>query len=270
MYCSIERTGICQRGHLAVRLYRVECGSFMHLSIIVPAYNEERYLVDTVTSIRKAGNYFQDTRGSSSLEVIVVDNDSDDRTSELAAQQGCRVLKEKEHNIGKVRNTGAREASGDVLVFIDADTLVPLNIFELIAHKMEDPNCIGGAVDVCYKPAKRLIRYYLYAWRLIGILMSMAQGATQFCRKLDFHEMGGYDENLFMGEDVEFYWKMKRWAKKKSGCVVYIDEARVIPSTRRFDQWSIWKTFVMTNPIFIILFRKTKSFWSGWYVKRPD
>jgi hypothetical protein len=98
----------------------------------------------------------------------------------------------------------------------------------------------------------------------------MAQGATQFCRKSAFHELGGYDESLFMGEDVDFYWKMKRLAKKTSGSVAYVDEVRVIPSPRRFDQWPIWKTLVMTNPLFILLFRKTKNAWSGWYKRRPE
>ena len=241
----------------------------MHLSVIIPAYNEERYLPDTVSRILEAGHYYRDIRPSSAIEVIVVDNDSDDRTSDLARQQGCRVVEEKEHNIGRVRNTGAGEADGDVLVFIDADTLVPVDVFALIANRMDDPNCLGGAVDVYHKPLKKIVRYYLYFWRLLGLLTGMAQGATQFWRKSAFHEMGGYDESLFMGEDVEFYWKMKRYAKKASGYVIYIDEARVIPSPRRFDQWPLWKTFIMTNPLFILFFKRTKKAWSGWYEKRP-
>ena len=135
---------------------------------------------------------------------------------------------------------------------------------------MDDPNCIGGAVDVHHRPSKKLIRCYLAAWRWLGILTGMAQGATQFCRKSEFHKLGGYDENVFMGEDVEFYWKMKRCAKKVSGYVAYINEMRVTPSPRRFDQWSIWKTLAMTNPIFILFFRKTKRARSDWYEKRPN
>jgi glycosyltransferase involved in cell wall biosynthesis len=241
----------------------------MRISVIIPAYNEERYLAQTMVRVLDAGKHFQNTGQDNSIEIIVVDNDSDDRTAELAAQFGCRVVEEKEHSIGKVRNTGAREATGDVLMFIDADTLVPVDLFARIARKLEDPHCIGGAVDVCYKPSKRLIRYYLLAWRLLGLLAGMAQGAAQFCRQPDFQEMGGYDESLYMGEDVHFYWTMRRWARQRSGYVTYIDDVSVIPSCRRFDQWPGWKTVLMTNPILVYLFRRTKKAWPGWYLDRP-
>lgn len=241
----------------------------MRISIVIPAYNEERYLTDTVRNIRDAAGHFDKLNPANSIEVIVVDNESEDRTGELAVQLGCRVVTEHEHNISKVRNTGARAADGDVLVFIDADTRVPVEMLALIAAAMEDPRCIGGAVDVFHNPSKRLIRWYLGVWRWIGIVTRMAQGATQFCRKSDFHDMGGYDETLFMGEDVDFYWRMKHRAKETSREATFIDDVRVIPSPRRFDQWSIWKTLLMTNPLLILVLRRRKNAWTGWYVKRP-
>ena len=71
-----------------------------------------------------------------------------------------------------------------------------------------------------------------------------------------------------MGEDVEFYWKMKHWAKKRLCTVSFIDAVSVVPSMRRYDQWPTWKTFLLTNPLFIGLFRKTPKAWSGWYLAR--
>ena len=241
----------------------------MRFSVIIPAYNEEHYLEATVATILAAERHLERIRPSDSIEVIVVDNDSEDRTGELAARLGCRVIAEQVHNIGRVRNTGAREADGDVLIFIDADTLVPQNTFELIAERMDGPNCIGGAVDVDHKPAKLLIRVYLFLWRFIAKLTGMAQGASQFWRRAEFLKVGGYDEGIFMGEDVEFYWKMKRHARQSSNHVALIDEVRVVPSARKFDQWSILRTFVKTNPIYILLYRRTKSAWAGWYEDRP-
>jgi glycosyltransferase involved in cell wall biosynthesis len=243
---------------------------FMHLAVIIPTYNEERYLPDTVARIREAGERFQSLSGDNTLEIIVVDNASDDRTAEVAAQLGCLVARETEHNIGNVRNAGAREANGDVLVFVDADTLVPPETLTLIAARMQDPGCIGGAVDVRHEPAKRLIRYYLFVWRMIGLATRMAQGATQFCRREDFVALGGYDERQFMGEDVDFYWRMRRRAKQTSRRVAFIDEVQVRPSPRRFDQWPIWKSLLLTNPLFILLFRRTQGVWTGWYKERPE
>ena len=97
----------------------------------------------------------------------------------------------------------------------------------------------------------------------------MAQGATQFYRRTVFHELGGYDETVYMGEDVEFFWKAKRSVKRTPRFVTFIKEARVIPSPRRFDQWTLWESLVMNSPLFILIFRKTKSAWPGWYEKRP-
>jgi len=241
----------------------------MRLSIVIPAYNEEAYLLATLQRVKEAGRQLLRARPSAQVQIIVVDNQSSDRTARIARRQGCRVVVETRHNIGQVRNTGATAAIGEVLVFVDADTLVPPDVFTLIADRMDDPRCLGGAVDVSYRPAKKIMHWYLAAWRLVARLGNMAQGATQFCRTSVFQELGGYDTSLFMGEDVEFYWKMKYLAKKRSGTVCFIDAVSVVPSTRRFDQWPAWKTFLLTNPLFIGLFRKTPRPWGGWYLARP-
>src|SRR5258705_286541 len=89
----------------------------------------------------------------------------------------------------------------------------------------------------------------------------MAQGATQFCRRDLFFVLNGYDETLFMGEDVDFHWRLKRIAKRENGGVVFIEDPRVVSSTRRFDQWRLWRTVVWTNPLFILLFRRRKTCW---------
>ena len=152
----------------------------MLFSVIIPAYNEERYLGATLRSILDAGDHLQDVRPSDTFEVIVV------------------------------------------------------------------------------------------VWRIIGHLTNMAQGATQFCRTVEFVELGGYDETIFMGEDCDFYWRMSRCAKKTSRHTAFINEVRVVPSPRRYDQWTIWKTLVNTSPLFILLNWKRKSAWSGWYEDRPE
>jgi len=239
----------------------------MRISIIIPAYNEERYLPKTLEAIRAAEEYFL-TRGPHWVETIVVDNDSQDRTREIASTHGCRVVTEMEHNIGKVRNAGAAQATGDVLVFVDADVKVPVQLLDSICRRMENTNCVGGAVDVEHAPASRIVRFYLALWRWLGMLTGMAQGATQFCRRTNFFEIGGYDESVYMGEDVEFYWKMKRYAKQRGETVAYLDEIKVAPSARRFDAWPIWKTVLLTNPLLIALFRKRKWMWRGWYSQR--
>jgi glycosyltransferase involved in cell wall biosynthesis len=199
----------------------------------------------------------------------VVDNDSSDSTAEVARAGGATVVKEARHNIARVRNTGASYAQGDVLVFVDADTFVPDELLRRIAVALAEPGCPGGALDTDYRPAKLTSKIYLQAWRLVGKLSGMAQGATQFCRRDAFLALGGYDETLFMGEDVDFYRRLKRLAKSRGGRVSFIEDVRVVPSTRRFDQWGLWRTLVWTNPLFILLFRRRQTAWRGWYKQAP-
>ena len=182
---------------------------------------------------------------------------------------GATVVAESHHNIAKVRNTGARLSHGDLFVFVDADTLVPANLLSRIVAAMADDRCFGGAVDPDYRPRKLTVRAYLQLWRVIGTLTGMAQGATQFVRKDIFLALKGYDETLFMGEDVDLYWRLKKFARLHDGKVVFIKDIRVVPSTRRFDQWRLWRTLLWTNPLLILLFRRSKTFWHGWYRATP-
>jgi GT2 family glycosyltransferase len=124
-------------------------------------------------------------------------------------------------------------------------------------------------VDVHHRPAKRTVRAYLQLWRIIGKLLGMAQGATQFYRRDVFQALQGYDETLFMGEDVDLYWRLQRDAKRHNARIAFIDDIQVVPATRRFDQWPLWRTLLWTNPLIILMFRRNKTFWRGWYREAP-
>lgn len=238
------------------------------LSVIIPAFNEDRFLPRTLDHLHRAMEHMGaiPDRG---VEIIVVDNASTDRTAEVALAAGAKVLSVPEHNIGRVRNAGAAAASGDVLVFLDADTLVPEGALRRIAQVMEDSACMGGAADVDHRPARLVIKLYLRMWRLIGGVFGMAQGALQFCRRDAFFELGGYDESIYMGEDVDFYWRLGKLAKAQSQRLQYLKDVRVVPSARRFDQWSTWRILVETNPFYITLFRRRHAAWRGWYDDIP-
>ena len=235
----------------------------MKLSIIIPAYNEELVLSETLGRIGKALSLVD-----CPSEIIVVDNDSYDRTKIVAENFGAKVFSEREHNIGKVRNTGAENSTGDVLIFIDADTLVAETLFQKITVVMEDEKCFGGAVAVEYQAFKRKwMKFYLMGWKFWGKFFNMAQGAAQFCRKSAFEKLKGYDETIFMGEDIEFYWRLSKFAKQNDGYLHFVEHPKVITSARRFDKMSLWKTFLLTHPVFIRLAWRKKSFWNDWYEK---
>src|SRR5438093_3363521 len=102
----------------------------LRFSVVVPAYNEERLLarlLDTVDAAQAA--YWG---GPARIEVIVADNLSTDRTAEIAAARGARVVSVEKRVIGAVRNGGARAASGEVLAFMDADLRIHPQTFNAI------------------------------------------------------------------------------------------------------------------------------------------
>jgi glycosyltransferase involved in cell wall biosynthesis len=235
----------------------------MQFSVIIPAYNENDYLPATLDLIKKASIEIEFP-----FEIIVVDNDSTDGTKQLAESFGVRVISENEHNIAKVRNTGAKTATGDILIFVDADTHVPEKLFQKIAVEMQNEKCFGGAVVVNYDNLqRRWIRFYLLGWKFWERFLNTKQGATQFCRKAIFEEIGGYDEKVFMGEDVEFYWRLTKSATQKGGYLYFIDNLPVTTSARRFNKMSIWKIILLTHPVFIWLASRKKSVWKDWYEK---
>src|SRR5262245_16806151 len=221
----------------------------MKLSVIVPAYNEAAVLPETLGRIRASLN-----AAAAESELIVVDNASEDVTAEVAREAGARVISEPTRNIAAVRNAGARGAEGDVLVFIDADTRVPENLFSGILNALKDERCHGGAVAVKYDQLRRpWMKWYLAGWEFWAAAFNYAQGAAQFSRRRVFAAVGGYDEGIFMGEDIDFYWRMRRYARRHGGFVKVLSEPRVVTSGRRFNRMNPWRVVLLTHPVFIRL-----------------
>lgn len=236
----------------------------LSLSVVIPAYNEEAYLDATLGHVRAAAAALV-RGGGQRPEIIVVDNASTDGTAALAVRHGARVVGETMHNIARVRNAGARASQGEAIVFLDADTLLPPQALARIEEEMRDPGCAGGALDLRYRPRRRVMRWYLGGWRWIGNLAGMAMGSGQFCRRDIFGDLDGYDETIFMGEDVDFFWRLRRLARRRGLRVPVLPDVVVSPSPRRFDQWPLWRVLVWTNPFFALALRRRRTAWSGWY-----
>lgn len=235
----------------------------MKFSIIIPAYNEENCLPATLEKISKRLSGFDPA-----CEIIVVDNESKDGTAAIAEQFGARVVSEAVHIIARVRNTGGQAASGDVLIFIDADTQVRSSLFEKIAEAMDDKTCFGGAVSVEYEGTQRSwVKYYLLGWKFWEKFFNTKQGAAQFCRRAVFDEMKGFDETIFVGEDVEFYWRLSKFARMHKGHLQFIKDPKVKTSARRFDKMNFWGLILRTNPFFVRLNWRRRSAWKDWYEK---
>src|SRR5688500_5652596 len=204
----------------------------MNLSVVIPAYNEEKYLPATLEALISA---LGSIKGA---EILIVANASTDATRKVAEAYKARVVTEHEHNIGKVRNTGGNSATGDVFVFLDADTIVRAGLFEEIIDAMADPRCVGGSVAVEYDAhiRRRWIKFYLGLALFVGRLTKIRQGALQFCRREAFLELDGYDTAIYVGEDIEFHWRLDKHARERGGHTVFIEEPKVKTSSRRLEK----------------------------------
>lgn len=233
----------------------------MQLSIVIPAYNEEKYLPDTLDAITRS------LANIPNVELIVVNNQSTDSTRDIALEHGATVVDETEHNIGRVRNTGAAAANGEVLVFIDADTIVFPGVFENILEMMSDERCFGGGVAVDYqKPYRRFwFAMFVKTFTFFGALMKMRGGACVFCRRDIFQAIGGFDETIYVGEDIDFNWRLDKLALTRGGYTALVESPRVSTSSRRFNQMGTARILFFTHPVTVLLGWRIRSLWKDWY-----
>ena len=118
----------------------------MKISIVVPAFNEEKLIGRSLQSIRMAATAFLQIGWE--YEIIVCDNNSSDRTGEFARAQGAHVLFESVNQISRARNTGAAAANGEWLVFVDADSFPSAELFTDMAAHIQTGRYIGGGATV--------------------------------------------------------------------------------------------------------------------------
>jgi glycosyltransferase involved in cell wall biosynthesis len=183
------------------------------LSIIVPAFNEERALGETLASIRASAVAFD--RAGFSWELIVCNNNSTDRTAEIAEAAGARVVFEPLNQISRARNTGAAHASGEWLLFIDADSHPSPELCADAAEAMRRRRCVAGGTTVAVGTHEPLgIRAVIVAWNAISRVARWAAGSFLFCETAAFREIGGFSERLFISEDVELSSRLKRYARR--------------------------------------------------------
>src|ERR1700675_1508287 len=139
-YMSFSRTIIFSRV-VAVSPVKTSIPCSMHLSIVIPAFNEERLIARCLQSI--SASLVANSKPCFTSEIIVVDNNSTDNTANLARQAGAQVVFEPINQIGRARNAGAAEATGDWLLFVDADSVLNPELLADILRLIEDGKSVG-------------------------------------------------------------------------------------------------------------------------------
>jgi len=211
-------------------------------SLVVPAFNEVRYLPRLLDSVDAAGAAY--ARGRTALEVIVADNASTDRTGEIASARGCRVVRVRRRSIAAARNAGARSALGSVLAFVDADSRIHPDTLNAIDEALASGRYVGGASGVTMERWSLGIGMTYLLFLPMVYLTGMDTGVV-FCRREDFERVGGYDEDLRFAEDVEFLTCLKRLGRQRGQRLVRLTPVKAVASTRKFDQYGDWHYFPM-------------------------
>lgn len=212
-------------------------GNTPHLSLIVPAYNEQEYLPRLLDTVDVARERYQG--GPEAIEVVVVDNLSTDRTDEAARARGCRVVRVERRVIAAARNGGARAARGEVLAFVDADSRIHPETFNAIDRALATGRVIGGATGVKLERLSLGIAV-TYALMVAFVWITGLDAGVVFCRRDDFAVVGGYNEERLYAEDVEFLVQLRRLGKTRGQKLVRLSSVKAVASTRKFDKHGDW------------------------------
>jgi glycosyltransferase involved in cell wall biosynthesis len=243
-------------------------------SLIIPAYNEEAYLPVLLDSVSAARARYEG--GPDDIEVVVADNASTDATADLARSGGCRVVREDRRIIAAVRNSGARNARGQVLVFVDADNSMHPDTFNAIDKSLLTGKVIAGASGVNMQRMSLGIAV-TYALMVPLVWLTRMDTGVVFCRREDFEAIGGYNEDLLFAEDVQLLWDLMRLGRKKGQKLTRIRSVKATFSTRKFDKHGDWHWLgLMFRFIYGIVFAKSsmdkfaRIYWYGNQRSKPE
>ena len=225
------------------------------ISFIIPAYNEEQCLLETIDALHQAGLALGEA-----YEVLVADDGSTDKTAAIAAEKGALVVSVAHRQIAATRNSGAMASTGEFLIFIDADTLVNPQVVQFAVKAMRQGAVGGGAGMLFDEPtpfyARLMLRVVVHVFRWLGV----ATGCYLFCTRTAFVAVGGFDEKYFGAEEIV----MSR-ALKRQGRFVILKQA-VTTSARKLRTYSVYEQILFMTRMALrgtnaLKQRKGMEFW---------
>jgi rSAM/selenodomain-associated transferase 2/rSAM/selenodomain-associated transferase 1 len=212
------------------------------ISIIVPVLNEAAMIETTLQQIR--ANISPENQDRNSLEIIVVDGGSQDKTGEIAQSLGVQVISTAPGRANQM-NAGAKRAIGEILLFLHADTQLPQRFDRIVLEQLEDPEVIAGAFELCIDSQGWGLRAIETGVKWRSRWLSLPYGDQGiFLRSEVFRQLGGFAQLPIM-EDFELISRLKKLGK------IAIAPVAVRTSARRWQKLGLLKTTVI-NQLMII------------------
>jgi glycosyltransferase involved in cell wall biosynthesis len=203
------------------------------ISIVIPAFNEERLIGQTLDAIKSSLGAFANRNWET--ELVVCDNNSKDRTAELARAAGATVIFEPINQIGRARNTGAAAAAGDWLVFVDADSQPSPQLFEQVARQIEGGRCLAGGSTVRLEGNYPTAKIVTALWNRVSRTFKLLAGSFIFVEAAAFKEVGGFGLEFFAAEEIELSKRLKRYLRQKGKKLVILHKHPMLTSARKMD-----------------------------------
>ena len=234
------------------------------ISFIVPAYNEEQCLAETLDALHATGLALGEP-----YEVLVADDGSTDQTAVIAVQKGALLVRVAHRQIAATRNSGAREAMGDLLIFVDADTVVNAEVVRAAVQAMRG-GAVGGGAGIRFdEPVPRFARALLWVIVRIFRATGLAAGCFLFCTRAAFDAVGGFDEKYYGAEEIVMSRALKKLGRQ--GKFVILKQT-VTTSARKLRTYSTGETIKMMARMTL---RGTKALkqrqgMEFWYAERRE
>lgn len=223
----------------------------MRLSIVIPTLDEEAAIGRTLEALRHI---------ETPAEVVVVDGGSRDRTVSIASAAGATVIRAAERGRAAQLNHGALESSGDVLVFLHADTVLPPDAARAITDALSHEDVVGGCFRLRFDHDHPLLRLSSILSALQFPLFHFGDSAY-FMRRSAFEALGGY-RSLPLMEDLEFWLRLNRFGKTT------VVRAVALTSARRFRRHGVVRQQGLGLVLVVLFLLRADPGWLAWAHER--
>ena len=171
-------------------------------------------------------------------ELIVSDNNSTDRTAEIARGAGATVVFEPVNQIARARNRGAEAATGEWLLFIDADSQPGAELFADVVDQIESGRCLAGGSTIRLEAGYPFASFVTGIWNGVSRWRHFLAGSFIFCEAAAFRKVQGFSQEFFAGEELDLSKRLQALARETGRELVILHRHSLLTSARKIRLYS--------------------------------